>query len=205
MKIHNCEQGSKEWFALRDMRFTASNANAIASNGAGLKTLVRGMFVDHYSTSEEERYTNSDMERGHELEPIARTMYELEKGKKVEEVGFVEVDKHIGFSPDGLVGKDGGFETKALNDANHMKVILFGLKAIDNKFIDQCQFSMLYGKRKWWDLVIFNPNFEKSLLVFRIKPDLERHQKIIVGVNEGVKLLVDYQKLYEKCGSKSCI
>lgn len=196
MKIHNVEQGSPEWHKLREMRLTASNAQAIASNGKGLESLVIGLLVGKYS-SNTEHYTNADMERGHELESIARGMYELETGNDVTEVGFIEVDKYVGFSPDGLIGKVGGFETKALNDANHMKAIIYGLKAIDKKYIWQCQFSMKYSGREWWDLTLFNPNFEKSLIIHRIEPDPIMFKKIETGVETGKKLIRELNKKYE--------
>jgi hypothetical protein len=42
--------------------------------------------AEHYSSAEKEKYTNTHIERGNELEHIARDMYELETGSKVEEV-----------------------------------------------------------------------------------------------------------------------
>ena len=33
-------QGTPEWFAIRDLKFTASKADVIATNGKGLDTLA---------------------------------------------------------------------------------------------------------------------------------------------------------------------
>lgn len=198
MKIHtDIIQGSPEWHKLREMRLTASKAQAIASNGAGLKSLVIDLFVNKYS-SNTEKFTNADTERGHELEPIARGMYELEYGCTVLQVGFIEIDKYVGMSPDGKIKEHrAGLEIKALNDANHMKAILFGLKGIESKYIWQCQMSLLLTKMDYWDLALFNPNYEKSLIVHRIFPDKKAFEKIEKGIETGKKLIREYAKLYE--------
>ena len=75
------------------------------------------------------------MDRGNELEPIARDMYELEKGFEVEQVGYIEPDNDelVLVSPDGLVEDDGMIEIKSVNDANHFALILEGEKGIDSK------------------------------------------------------------------------
>lgn len=194
MKFHNCEQCSPEWFELRKLRFTGSKAQAIAANGAGLKTLVVQMITENYSSAEKQSYSNEDIDRGNELEPIARSIYQLETGSKVEQVGFIEIDKHLGVSPDGLIGEDGGIEIKCVNDVNHVKAILFGLPAVDKKYIWQVQMTLLLTKRKWWDLVLFNPNFSKNILIFRITEDKKMIDKLEKGIKEGKKLLKELIK-----------
>lgn len=198
MKIHtDVIQGSPEWHKLREMRLTASKAQAIASNGAGLKTLVIDLFVNKYS-SNTEKYTNSDIERGNKLEPIARGMYELEYDCTIEEVGFIEIDKYTGLSPDGKIKEHrAGLEIKALNDANHMKAILFGIKGIEPKYIWQCQMSLLLTEMEYWELVLFNPNYEKSLLVHRIFPDEKAFEKLRIGIENGKTFIRELKKKYE--------
>jgi hypothetical protein len=38
-------------------------------------------------------------------------------------------------------------------------------------------------KRKWWDYVLYNPNYEKSLIITRIYPD----EEFINKIDEGLK------------------
>jgi len=89
------EQGTEEWFSVRKGRMTASCARAIGNNGKGLETYILELVADYYSTGEKEQYTNEHIERGNELEPIARSVYELETGRKVDEVGFIAVGEMI--------------------------------------------------------------------------------------------------------------
>ena len=188
MKIHKMKQRSDEWFAIRKGKMTASNANTIATNGKGLENYIYSILAEEHS-QENNRYISPDMQRGIDLEDQARMIYEIETGLTVEEVGFIEMDKYVGCSPDGLIGKDGGLEIKCPNDVNFFKLMIEGKKAIDSKYMWQVQMSLLIAKRKWWDLVFHNINFDKNLLVFRIKPEQDKFKKLERGINNAKNLI----------------
>lgn len=190
-KIHNIQQQSKEWFEIRKGKMTASHGQEIGNQGKGLETYILTLMSDYYSSVPEESYTNKEIERGIELEEQARNIYELENNVKIERVGFIERDEYVGCSPDGLIGKDGGIEIKSHNNLKHFKLILDGEKGIDSKYIWQIQMNLLITGRKWWDYVAYNPNFEKGLLVFRIKPDKEKHEALLKGIEIGKKQIED--------------
>ena len=193
MKIYKeIKQGTEEWHELRKGKMTASNAQAIASNGKGLETYIYTLMAEKYSNNRE-KYTNSDMERGNDLEASARMTYEIER-EKVEEVGFIEMDKYTGCSPDGLIGEDGGIEIKAPNDVIFFKLLLDGEKAIDPKYRWQCQMFLLVSGRKWIDFVAYNPNFDKNMLVFRIEPDLASQEKLIMGIEKGKTIIKSFEE-----------
>lgn len=187
MKIHNFEQQSPEWFEIRKGKLTASHAQAIGNNGKGLDTYIMELMSEYHSSGEREIYTNKDIERGIELEEFAREMYELETGNKVVQVGFLEHNEFSGCSPDGLIKADGGIEVKAPKDINHFKMIVNGEKEIESKYIWQIQMNLLITGRVWWDFVSYNPNYKKSLLIFRIKPDEEKERKLKGGLLRGEK------------------
>lgn len=194
MQIYKCEQLSDEWFAIRKGKMTASNAQAIGANGKGLETYIYTLMAEKYSNNKE-YYTNKDMERGIELEEQARMTYEIEN-EKVEEVGFIELNEFTGCSPDGLVGEDGGLEIKCVNDVNFFKLLINGEKELDTKHIWQCQMCLYITKRKWWDLSIYNPNFDRNLLVFRIEPDEAKFLKLQAGIMTGenkIKELLNFK------------
>lgn len=106
------QQGSEEWLKVRQLKFTASNADVIYTNGKGLDTLTKEMLADYFSSQEFEEYIGKfkspDMQRGNDYEEVARMAYELETGNEVKEVGFVERSEHIGCSPDGIVENGNG-------------------------------------------------------------------------------------------------
>lgn len=182
MKIYkDVEQRSDEWRKLRAGRMTASNAATIATNGKGLESYAYEILAEKYSNNSEESFTSFDMKRGIELEEQARMTYELEH-EEVQQVGFVELDEFTGCSPDGLVGEDGGIEIKCPNDVNFFRLMVNGESEIDKKYLWQVQMSLLITGRKWWDLVFYNINFEKSLLVFRIYPETIAQSKLESGI-----------------------
>ena len=200
MKIHKMDQRSDEWFDIRKGKLTASNAQAIGANGKGLETLVYQLLAEKYSNNKE-HYTNKDMERGIELEPLARDTYEIEQSK-VKEVGFIELDEFVGCSPDGLVSKDGGIEIKCPNDAGFFKLLVNGRGAIESKYLWQVQMTLYITKRSWWDLVFYNPNFNQNILIFRITPVMFQSEKLMLGIETGKNLIKKLNKKYEKIYTK---
>ena len=192
MKIYKeLLQGSPEWHQVRDLKFTASKATPVGANGAGLKTLVNELVAKAIVPEDlDARYVSPDMERGNLLEPLARTRYEFANGVEVEVVGFIERDKYTGFSPDGLVGKDGLIEIKARNDAKHLEILR--TQKVESEVRNQIQFQLWVSGRAWCDYISYNPNFKNSLAVIRLVPDPAYFSKLEVGHANGVKLLEEY-------------
>lgn len=109
MKIHkDIIQGTPEWFAIRAGKMTASHAQEIGNMGKGLTTYIYEILAEAYSSGEPEKFSNAHTDRGIELEPVARSMFEMEHDCQIEEVGFIEHNDFVGCSPDGLIGEEGG-------------------------------------------------------------------------------------------------
>jgi len=189
-------QGSPEWFSIRKGKLTASNAQAIATAGKGLETLVYDILAEKYSSAIPVSYTNEDMERGHELEEAARQIYELERGVKIEQVGFVELDEYTGASPDGLIGTDGLVEIKCKKDSVYLRALIEN--DIDSKYKWQLQMQLLVTGRGWVDFVDYCPNFTKSMNITRIEKDPEMQEKLKIGIEEGKKLLKAKEAIIKK-------
>lgn len=64
------------------------------------------MMSETFSSAEKEHYSNDHTDRGNELEPQARSLYELEKMVTVDQVTFIEYNEYIGCSPDGLIDEE---------------------------------------------------------------------------------------------------
>ena len=192
MKIYNMEQGSKEWHDIRKLKFTASNATTIMAMGQGVKTLIKQMLAEYYSSANYPDYTakyeNVHIRRGHEYEDKARQIYSLETGYKVTVVGFIEADEHEGCSPDGLVEDDGLLEIKNLSDNAFLELVL--TDKIEKKHIDQMQMQLYETGRKWCDYFAFNPNFTPCYYKRRIYPDLETFERLSYGLSYAKKALI---------------
>lgn len=197
MKIHaDLKQGTPEWFAVRLGKFTASDAQAIATNGKGLETLVYEKAAEILTGQIKEIYTNSDMERGNALEMLARNSYELEKGVIVTQVGFMELDQYVGASPDGMVGEDGLVEIKCKNDSNFVKFIFDN--AIDPAHEWQMQAQLFVSGRQWVDYVLFNPNFARPTAITRVMRSEDKIKKLSVGFEAAKVKLLEVLKIVEK-------
>lgn len=206
-QIHNVEQKSEQWYKLREQYpLTASNAQAIGNGKAGLETLCYKILSEKYSNTSKDKYSNEDLERGIELEPLARELYELRTGNKVAQIGFVtddEISKVGGASPDGdVVNTDGLVEIKAFADQKHFELICEhnenGAFKIESKYEWQMQQQMLFTGKKWVDFVAFNPNYSQSLLIQRVQIDEEKQQAIKNGLKIGEELLQKIETNYNK-------
>lgn len=190
MKVHKeLKQGSPEWFEVRKLKMTASHAQAIGNNGAGLKTYIEELLAEYFSSAEKEHISNEHTERGNELEPEARALYELENNVFVEEVGFIEHTKHSGVSPDGLISDNGLLEIKCPSDKNYLKQLVN--PAIPSAYMWQMQMQMLISEREWCDYMIYNPNFKKDYVVTRVLPDEKMQEKLKTGLESGEKTIIE--------------
>lgn len=193
MKIHNIEQGTDEWFECRKGKMTASNAHTISVAGKGLETYIKTIVADMFASKKEEGYQSKAMERGSMLEAQARSIYKLINGVDIEQVGFIEHSEYVGCSPDGLIGDDGGIEIKCINNKDYFQ-LLIGEEKPDIGHIYQSQMCMMITNREWWDLVYYNPNFSKSMIINRLIKDDIIINKLKVGLSIGeekIKYLIN--------------
>ena len=203
MKIHNFEQRTDEWYAIRRGKMSASNAETIIANGKGLETYIYNLMAEYYSSAEKENYINADMQRGIDLEPEARLEFEFYTNLDVQEVGFIEYNDFIGVSPDGLVGDDGLIEIKCPNDSIYFKLLLSN--NIKPEYIAQMQMQMYVTERQYCYFVSYNPNFEKSLYIKKISRDEEMIEKLKKGLERGTQLIKEIKKNFRKVGTNGKI
>ena len=198
MKIHNLEQWTPERFNIRKLKLTASNATAIGNCGKWLDTYLKSMVAEYFSTWDKKDFYSSDIDRGNELEPIARDMYELINNIKINQVWFIEYDEFVWCSPDWLVWEDWWIEIKCLNDEKHFELIISWADEIATWYIWQIQMCLLITWRKWRDYVSFNPNFKKSLFIHRIYPDLKKFEKLLAWFEYWKTKIKELLELYNK-------
>lgn len=196
MQIHNVRQGSFEWLNLRAGRFTATDAVAVAEQGAGLKTAALEKAAFLLTGNIPSVKETQAMLDGKEREPHGRKKYEEYAGVKVREVGFISDGDYVGCSPDGLVGEDGLIEIKCKQDKAHLLTVLNG--KVDKAHWAQMQFQMLVCGRRWCDYVCFNPFFKNPLYVQRVKADKEYQIKLAEGLAKGSEMVKGFIKEYKE-------
>lgn len=162
------EQGSPEWFAARLGKVTASRVADVMARtktgyGAGRKNYMMELLCQRLTGTREEGYVNAAMQRGTDMEPIARGRYEIENDVLVMETGLIDHPEIVGFaaSPDGLVNEDGQIEIKCPNTAQHVEFLRTG--EIEGKYQTQMTAQMLCTGRKWCDFVSFDDRLPEAL------------------------------------------
>ena len=203
MKIHNFEQRTDEWYAIRKGKMTASNAETIIANGKGLETYIYNLMAEYYSSAEKENYINADMQRGIDLEPEAKIEFQFYTGLDIKEVGCVELNEYILASPDGLIGDDGLIEIKCPNDSIYFILLLSN--NIKPEYIAQMQMQMYVTNRQYCYFVSYNPNFEKSLYIKKINRDEEMIDKLKKGLERGTQLIKEIKENFRKVGTNGKI
>lgn len=177
MMIHtDIRQGTEEWLQLRAGRVGGTTCAALLTNGkgknglgVGAMSLVYKKAAEYITGPEEDAYISPAMQRGTQLEPIARRRYEQDHFCTVQEVGYISEGHYLGVSPDGLIGGDGGLEIKCPGAAEFLR--FFDTRKMDKKYYTQVQWSLYISRRKWWDFAYFHPEMPTDLIVERFEPD----------------------------------
>ena len=192
MKIINVEQGSKEWILARKGVLTASNFSKVVQMSGKKSTsqkeltldLVSQMFMDDV----EETFISNFMQRGTDLEPLARKAYEEYALMPVEQVGLITSDcGQFGCSPDGLVSEDGMIEIKCPMAKNHLKYL--NDNKIPSIYFCQIQGGLMVTERKWCDFISFNPEIKinNGLFIKRMYRDDDFIGKLISEIQNVIK------------------
>lgn len=190
MIVHEVEQRSPEWYALRLGIPTASSfSNLVTAQGKPSKTLATyamTLAAEIFAGKPIDPFEGSFWtERGRELEVEALRLYEFATDEKLIPVGFVTDDlKTMGCSPDALINGAGMVEVKCLKAENHIKAILQYQKdgECPPDYVQQTQGQLLICEREWCDLIFYHP--ELPLLTIRQLPNADFQKALRDGVSE---------------------
>lgn len=172
------EQRTEEWYAIKLGKVSGSgvkNVRAKIKTGeSATRRNYRMKLVMERLLGKplEDNFTNAYMERGIEMEPIARAMYEAASGNMVDEVAWIPHPTIEGFgvSPDGLVGDEGMVEIKCPSMPVHIGYWLDGTPPAEYR--DQMLAQLACSGRKWVDFVSFDDRVadDMQLVIVRFEP-----------------------------------
>ena len=199
MIIHKIDQHSEAWHEIRCGRITGTRFKSLVAKETTdtYKSLLIDLATEIITGRAEESYSNANMERGIELEPVARQAYEEMTSNIVKTAGFISPDEDtefsdwIGISPDGLI-EGGLIEIKCPMMKTHMGYILDD--KLPSEYRYQVQGQLFVTQLSFCDFVSYVEGMK--LFIVRVEPDLELFKLFEERLNKAVKevseLLIKY-------------
>lgn len=186
MKIHDVQQNTPEWRAIRAGIPTASAFDKIITpKGADSKSAEKYKFrllAERIMGRpfDEGRFTWA-MERGSALEEKALQYYRFQTDYQTIPVGFVTNDAETwGASPDQFVGDDGTLEIKCPEIDQHMMYLMHEGSAYEDYKI-QAQGQLWITERRFVDFLSYHPDLPWSLV------RIERDEDFIAKLDKAVR------------------
>ncbi len=186
---HDIEQNTEEWAELRMGRFTASMFGELMMGKAtnGYDKAISKVAYERLTEEAPEFFSSAYMERGHELESLARHRYEMLTFHDVTNGGFFAMGEYVGASPDGLVDADGLLQVKC--PAFNTMITYLRKKVLPKEYEWQLQGELYVTKRKWVDFFAFHPRLPEFII--RVEPDQEMQDRIELELNIAIKAVAD--------------
>lgn len=193
--IRNIAQGSTEWLEMRRGIVTCSELDCLLVDGksksglgAGAMTYMDTLIGEVITGESADAFTgNRHTERGHELEPVARALYETRFDIKAEQVAII-LNHGVGYSPDAMVGSDGLIEIKTKLPKIQVGVIING--EVPKEHVPQCQGGLWVSEREWLDFISYWPGM--PMFVKRVYRD----EAVIRKIDQRVKIF--YEIMHER-------
>lgn len=184
LEIFDMDQSSPDWFKVRCGIVTASCFSDVLSKGQGKtrKTYMLKLLGERITGQPTESFSNRHTERGIEMEPEARHLYEFMTDNQCTRVGFMRRG-NVGCSPDSLIGNDGLLEIKTKLPHLQCEVILNDEVPAEHKA--QVQGQLWVSGREWVDFVSYWPNM--PLFVKRVYRD----EKYIETLQKEIERFLD--------------
>jgi len=170
--IRNIVQGSPEWMALRVGKIGGSRVADLLTEGrGGGESLTRRKYKnelirERLTSRKLDTYKTPAMQRGIDLEPMARAWYEVHYNTFVDQVAIVlhptVIDGQC--SPDGIVEATNSLiEIKIPNPENHLDNILTDGKQLE-QYYDQVMWQLAcMPEKEFCDLVSYDPEMPDHL------------------------------------------
>lgn len=206
--IRNIAQGSPEWMALRVGKIGGSRISDLLTEGRGgaeslTKRKYKNELIRERLTGRKlDTYKTPAMQRGIDLEPMARAWYEVKYNTFVDQVAIVLHPTIEGgqCSPDGVVEATNSLiEIKIPNPENHLDNILTGGKQLE-QYYDQVQWQLAcMPEKEFCDLVSYDPEMPDHLQGFvkRIYRDdeyINNMQNAVIAFLSEIETIVNNLK-----------
>jgi putative phage-type endonuclease len=196
-------QGSDAWHQIRLGKITASRiANIMTKVKTGesayRKRAKFEIIRERLTGRRIESYKTALMQRGIDLEPLARAKYEHVKNVMIDQIAFVNhpTVPMAGASPDGLIGDHALLEIKCPSPENHLGHLIDDGADLVATYNAQCQWQLAcMPDRKYVDLVSFDPDQKEHLQLFikRLYKDevwIAEAEKEVIALNDEIENII---------------
>lgn len=195
----DCEQGTEEWLTARLGIPTATGIeNIVTPTGKKSSSQIKYMselIEESILGLQDSGYKSAFMERGNQLEPLARSAYEFLTGNAVKQVGGVYLNekKELMVSPDGLIPElKKGLEIKCPKMSTHIQYIING--GVPSEYIIQVQANLWVTGYETWDFVSYCPEYQKQpLYIFTA----HRDQALMTAFNKLIPQFLNTLRAYK--------
>lgn len=190
LELLDVQQQTEAWHQARLGIPTASSFKRICDSkgyaAANANRYLAELLAEFITGQAEEVKATPDMQRGTELEPVARAEYELQTGHRVYSVGGVYLDgRHNALaSPDGLMPQHRkGLEIKCPKLKKHIEYCME--RTLPSEYAMQVYGGLLATGYESWDFVSYCPEYKtEPLLIIPVQRDetvLRRMREVING------------------------
>lgn len=174
--IRDVIQGSPDWMALRIGRIGGSRVADLLTEGrSGAESLTRRKYKneiirERLTGLKLNSFKTPAMQRGIDLEPLARAWYEVKNNVFVDQVAIVKhpTIQDAQCSPDGIIFADKPYliEIKVPAPENHLDNLLTGGKQLE-QYYDQAMWQLAcMPEMEFCDLISFDPEMPDHLKGF---------------------------------------
>ena len=206
--IRGITQGSLEWQSLRIGKIGGSRISDLLTEGRGgaeslTKRKYKNELIRERLTGRKlDTYKTPAMQRGIDLEPMARAWYEVKYNTFVDQVAIVLHPTIEGAqcSPDGIVEATNSLiEIKIPNPENHLDNLLTAGKQLE-QYYDQVQWQLAcMPEKEFCDLISFDPEMPDHLQGFvkRIYRDdeyIQTMQNAVIAFLSEIETIVNNLK-----------
>lgn len=202
------------WLNQRKGKFTASEFVRLMGYEDkdvfpdGAVTYVTEKVLEIVTTGERKQLSTASVDWGSETENEAVEVFSEKYGLQVYNFGdnqqYVEFTPDVGCTPDGLIDKELGIETKCPDSKTHLHYLenltIENFKKECTKYYWQIQGSMYITGRKAWFFISYDPRFKKEnkrLFVLKIERNDIDIAKLEKRLTEAIKRKKQRLKAFE--------
>jgi hypothetical protein len=202
------------WLNQRKSNFTASEFVRLMGYEDkdvfldGAITYVTEKVLEIVTTGDKKQLSTQSVDWGSEteIEAVEEFMkaYDVEVYNFGDDQQFIKLGEHVGCTPDGLIGKTKGIETKCPDSKTHLSYMetltIESFKKDCTKYYWQIQGCMYVTGRKSWYFISYDPRFKnvaKRLFVLEIERNDIDISKLEKRLTEAIKRKKQRLKAFE--------